>query len=290
MDIAGFMFIIVFAASIIIGKLTPVSISERSDKFVVPIVIVLVFTISLWGSSQLTSISKASSLVVYSLIYSSLTIVLSYAVGVMIGERRHNGSLRRLMNKTPLILILTLITGWLTGLLTHVAYVSSIVEAELIALAGVIGLSSSRVMSIKSLIAGGRIGVQASVSAILGSLLSGLILSYALGIRLNVSLAIALGMGWYTFTGPMVALYAGPYYGLLAFLSNFLREQLTFILVPFIPGSPQALISIGGATSMDDTLPVYVSVLGKDYSIASISSGLLLTILVPIVVPLILTI
>jgi uncharacterized membrane protein YbjE (DUF340 family) len=50
------------------------------------------------------------------------------------------------------------------------------------------------------------------------------------------------------------------------------------------------LISVGGATTMDDTLPVYVSVLGRDYSVASISNGLLLTVVVPIVVPLVLTI
>ncbi|WP_291998790.1 lysine exporter LysO family protein [Caldivirga sp.] len=289
MNVSGFMFIVVFAASIIIGKLTPVAVSKASDKLVMPIVIILIFTISLWGGGQLTSVSGAGFLIAYSLTYALLSVALSYVVGVMMGERRRNGSFRP-MSKAPLVFIVTLTVGWLLGAVLHVVGVGSIVEAELIALAGIIGLSSSRVMSIKSLIAGGRIGVQAGVSALLGSVIAGSLLSFIFNIRLNTSLAIALGMGWYTFTGPVVALYAGPYYGLLAFLSNFLREQLTFILVPFIPGSPQALISIGGATTMDDTLPVYVSVLGKDYSVASISNGLLLTILVPIIVPLVLTI
>ena len=289
MNVSGFMFIVVFAASIIIGKLTPVAVSKASDKLVMPIVIILIFTISLWGGGQLTSVSGAGFLIAYSLTYALLSVALSYVVGVMMGERWRNGSFRP-MSKAPLVFIVTLTVGWLLGAVLHVVGVGSIVEAELIALAGIIGLSSSRVMSIKSLIAGGRIGVQAGVSALLGSVIAGSLLSFIFNIRLNTSLAIALGMGWYTFTGPVVALYAGPYYGLLAFLSNFLREQLTFILVPFIPGSPQALISIGGATTMDDTLPVYVSVLGKDYSVASISNGLLLTILVPIIVPLVLTI
>ncbi|MGC9227216.1 lysine exporter LysO family protein [Caldivirga sp.] len=289
MNVSGFMFIVVFAASIIIGKLTPVAVSKASDKLVMPIVITLIFTISLWGGGQLTSVSGAGLLITYSLTYALLSVALSYVVGVMMGERRRNGSFRP-MSKAPLVFILTLTVGWLLGVVLHVIGVGSIVEAELIALAGIIGLSSSRVMSIKSLIAGGRIGAEAGVSALLGSVIAGSLLSFIFNIRLNTSLAIALGMGWYTFTGPVVALYAGPYYGLLAFLSNFLREQLTFILVPFIPGSPQALISIGGATTMDDTLPVYVSVLGKDYSVASISNGLLLTILVPIIVPLVLTI
>ncbi len=289
MNVSGFMFIVVFAASIIIGKLTPVAVSKASDKLVMPIVIILIFTISLWGGGQLTSVSGAGLLITYSLTYALLSVALSYVVGVMMGERRRNGSFRP-MSKAPLVFILTLTVGWLLGVVLHVVGVGSIVEAELIALAGIIGLSSGRVMSIKSLIAGGRIGAEAGVSTLLGSVITGSLLSFIFNIRLNTSLAIALGMGWYTFTGPVVALYAGPYYGLLAFLSNFLREQLTFILVPFIPGSPQALISIGGATTMDDTLPVYVSVLGKDYSVASISNGLLLTILVPIIVPLVLTI
>ncbi len=68
--------------------------------------------------------------------------------------------------------------------------------------------------------------------AVAGSLLAGLVLSPILRVPLRASLAVALGFGWYTFDGPAVAAYAGPYLGVMAFLANFLREQLTFAVVP----------------------------------------------------------
>jgi len=254
-----------------------------------PTVLALIFTISMWGGGELTSLSKVTRLVAYSLAYSIAIVLVTYAVGMLISRGWGRGrAVAR--GRAPLVFILTLVVGWVVGAFTRIPIVGNAVEPELMVLASVVGLSTGRVITLRSIAAGGRVGLMASLAALIGSSLTGLALSRLLGVGLNVSLAVALGMGWYTFTGPTVALYAGPYYGLLAFLTNFLREQLTYVVVPFMPGSPEALISVGGATTMDDTLPVYVSVLGRDYSVASISNGLLLTVVVPIVVPLVLTI
>lgn len=286
MNVTGFAFVLLFLASVLIGKLLPRNISRFANAATMPVVMVLIFTISMWGGRQLTSLTKASRLLIYSLVYSLLAVALTYAIGELMNIGKHRAGGLRVRGKAPLILVTTLIAGWVTGVLTPSLNLGNAVEVELLVLAAVVGLASSDVINVKSLTVGGKVGALASLSALIGSLITGVIASLTLGIRVNISLAVSLGMGWYTFTGPTVALYAGPFYGLLAFLSNFLREQLTFILVPLIPGNPVALLSIGGATTMDDTLPVYVSILGKDYMLASISSGLILTILVPIMVPL----
>jgi len=289
MYIAGFLFIIVFALAMIAGRILPPSVGKAADKLLMPTVLALIFTISMWGGGELTSLSKVTRLVAYSLAYSIAIVLVTYAVGMLISRGWGRGrAVAR--GRAPLVFILTLVVGWVVGAFTRIPIVSNAVEPELMVLASVVGLSTGRVITLRSIAAGGRVGLMASLAALIGSSLTGLALSRLLGVGLNVSLAVALGMGWYTFTGPTVALYAGPYYGLLAFLTNFLREQLTYVVVPFMPGSPEALISVGGATTMDDTLPVYVSVLGRDYSVASISNGLLLTVVVPIVVPLVLTI
>ncbi|MEM4139187.1 MAG: LysO family transporter [Sulfolobaceae archaeon] len=47
-----------------------------------------------------------------------------------------------------------------------------------------------------------------------------------------------------------------------------------------------SIIAIGGATSMDTTLGLYSLVLGPANSISALISGVLLTAIIPIVIPL----
>jgi uncharacterized membrane protein YbjE (DUF340 family) len=46
-----------------------------------------------------------------------------------------------------------------------------------------------------------------------------------------------------------------------------------------------APVASGGATSMDSTLPIIVTASGKEYAMISVFSGIVLTILVPFLVP-----
>jgi uncharacterized membrane protein YbjE (DUF340 family) len=77
----------------------------------------------------------------------------------------------------------------------------------------------------------------------------------------------------------------------VGFLSNFLREQLAFVFLPnFLKGkfSPIGAIAVGGATSMDVTLPLYVEIFnGGEYAISAMINGFILTLIIPIIEPLI---
>lgn len=127
-------------------------------------------------------------------------------------------------------------------------------------------------------------------SCIIGSAFAGMLFSFFAHYSMRLSLAISLGMGWYTFDGPAIAGYAGAIAGALGFFSNFLRELLT--LVFYLPISKVAgrikPITLGGATTMDTTLTVMRS--NKEPAVTAIAftHGALLSLFVPILVSLLL--
>ena len=283
MDQVGLLFLAVFSLSLLAGRLAPVHVSRTAGRLLQPVVVALIFTISMWAGSSISGLGNILALLGYSMAYSTLSIALSYLSGMLIGGFRSR-AVRPINYRAPITYAAPLLVGWFVGMLARVNPPGLAIDAELYTLALLVGLATGPSLSLGSIMEGGRVGLLASVSSIIGSAAAGLALSRILGVRLGASLAIALGMGWYTYTGPTVALYEGPMLGAVAFLANFMREQLTFIIVPMMPGNPESLISIGGATSMDDTLPVYISALGYEYMAASVSSGLLLTILVPFMV------
>jgi uncharacterized membrane protein YbjE (DUF340 family) len=75
--------------------------------------------------------------------------------------------------------------------------------------------------------------------------------------------------------------------GSLAFLSNVFRELLTIIILPFVVKYLGRITSIapGGATTMDVTLPIIKETAGEETVIPAFVSGAILSILVPILVP-----
>ena len=120
---------------------------------------------------------------------------------------------------------------------------------------------------------------------IIGSLVGGLFLSFFINLSIYESLAIASGMGYYTLSSIILTQIVGSNLATIAFLSNFLRETLTIIIIPFISKKSQLLpIAAAGAPSMDSLLPVIVKYTSKTGSLISIISGLVITLLVPLLV------
>lgn len=123
-----------------------------------------------------------------------------------------------------------------------------------------------------------------------GAVGAALLLTASVGIALPESLATSLAFGWYTLAGPLVAERAGPTLGLLAFLTNFLREDLTMLLAPIIGRRlrGEGLTALGGATSMDTTL-YFVTRYGEEGAGGlALASGLVLTIAASLILPLVL--
>ena len=99
-------------------------------------------------------------------------------------------------------------------------------------------------------------------------------------------LAVGSGFGYYSLSSILITQYKGVELGTIALLANIFREILTLLLAPWMVKyfGKLALISAGGATTMDTTFPVIVRNSGKEYSIVSIYHGFIMDFSVPFLV------
>lgn len=124
------------------------------------------------------------------------------------------------------------------------------------------------------------------IVTIIGSLIGGAIVSLILDLSLGEAISVASGMGWYSFSAIELS-KVSAHLGGVAFLSNVLRELAAILLIPFIAkkiGSYESVAS-AGATAMDSVLPIINKSNPPDISIIAFYSGLVITIIVPILVP-----
>lgn len=125
------------------------------------------------------------------------------------------------------------------------------------------------------------------LSAIIGTWIGVGIISFVLPtVSLKDSLAVGSGFGYYSLSSILISNIKGDVLGVTALLSNIIREILTLLFTPLIAKyfGKIAPIAVGGATSMDTTLPVITKYVGAEFAIISIFSGTVLTITVPIFV------
>ena len=122
---------------------------------------------------------------------------------------------------------------------------------------------------------------------VVGSLCGGAITSFLVNLPVKDSLAISAGLGWYSLSGIMITEAGNPVAGTIAFLSNVFREMLTFVVVPFIAShlNYYCAIAPAGATAMDTTLGIISRNTDATVAVLSFVSGVICTLLVPVLVP-----
>ncbi len=126
---------------------------------------------------------------------------------------------------------------------------------------------------------------------IVGSLAGTAVVSVFLSeINMREAMAVGAGFGYYSLSSIVISQLSGQELGVVALLSNIMREVTTLIAVPFMVKyfGKLAGIASGGATAMDTTLPVIVKFTGKEYGIVAIFSGIVLTAIVAVLVTLLL--
>ncbi|MFA6831292.1 MAG: lysine exporter LysO family protein [Bacteroidaceae bacterium] len=101
-------------------------------------------------------------------------------------------------------------------------------------------------------------------------------------------LALGSGFGYYSLSSILITQYKSAELGTIALLANIIREMSALLLAPLIVKSfgRLALISAGGATSMDTTLPIITQYAGKQYIGISVMHGLFCDFSVPFLVTL----
>lgn len=124
---------------------------------------------------------------------------------------------------------------------------------------------------------------------VVGTLFGALCVSLLLPNRGVIDTLIAGGgFGYYSLSTIMVTEYRGVELGTLALMANVLREIITLVFSPLFARyfGPLAPISVGGATSIDTTLPIITHSVGAKYIPISMFHGLSFDFIVPLLITL----
>ena len=122
---------------------------------------------------------------------------------------------------------------------------------------------------------------------VVGSLCGGFLTALLTNLPVKDGLAISAGLGWYSLSGILITEAGNPVAGTISLLANEFREMLTFIVVPFIAGhlNYYCAIAPAGATAMDTTLGIISRNTNATVAVLSFVSGVVCTLVVPVLVP-----
>jgi uncharacterized membrane protein YbjE (DUF340 family) len=108
------------------------------------------------------------------------------------------------------------------------------------------------------------------------------VVGFLFTLAFHITPAVALGMGWHSFTGPYLASAGDAVGGAYGLLVNFLRKQFTLLLGPALARrfSKVGVLAVGGATTMDNTLLLHTALHGSSFALYAFANGVILTALV----------
>lgn len=124
---------------------------------------------------------------------------------------------------------------------------------------------------------------------IIGSLIGGIVCSYVLQSPLEHALGIVCGLGWYSLSGVLLGTMYGAEIGTIAFLSNLLREIISFMIIPFVAKHFNVFTAIApaAATSEDTTLPILMKYTNEEVVLLAVFNGVICSLAVPILIKII---
>lgn len=124
-------------------------------------------------------------------------------------------------------------------------------------------------------------------ATILGTFLGTALISGVMqGRSLTDCLAVGAGFGYYSLSSVFITQYKGAELGTIALVSNVLRELTALLAAPWLVRyfGRLAPIAVGGATSMDTTLPVITRYSGKEFVVVAMVHGMTVDFCVPFLV------
>ena len=129
-----------------------------------------------------------------------------------------------------------------------------------------------------------RRGVETTILCTLSALAGGLVFAACFrDVSWTQGLALASGFGWYSLSGIVINEAYGAVWGSVALLNDLLREFFALMIIPLLMRRhASAAVGVGGATSLDFTLPVIQHSGGIAVVPLAISFGFLINLLAPI--------
>lgn len=155
----------------------------------------------------------------------------------------------------------------------------------LLALIGIdLGVEGTVIGSIRN--AGLRV-LAIPFTVIAGTLLGVAACSIFLPLSLKECLIVGSGFGWYSLAPSIIMDHGMVMVSAISFMHNVLRELLSIITIPIVARHVGYIecCGLGGAAAMDVCLPIVERSSNGATAVYSFMSGLVLTIVVPILVP-----
>lgn len=206
-------------------------------------------------------------------------------------ERHSRGEKVKVDHTFTLILVVTVVLGMVSGrfLLPQavVPHCGQIITFGLYLLLFLVGLDMGRQEGMLESIRQAGLGVLlVPVAVIVGTFVVTALAGLLLPLGPKDCVAAAAGFGWYSLAPTLLAPYSLTV-SATAFLSNILHELFSIVLVPVVAqrlGYIEA-VALPGATAMDTVLPVVVSATDQRMAIYSFTSGAVLSLSVPFLIP-----
>ncbi len=129
--------------------------------------------------------------------------------------------------------------------------------------------------------------VAITIASLLGAMVSGLIIN----MPLKEMAAVGAGLGWYSFA-PGIIMEAGfVKASAISFMHNVMRELLAILIIPAVAKYIGFIetTALPGAAGMDVCLPIVEKATNANIAVYSFISGLVMSLLVPMLVPLIIS-
>lgn len=273
---------VAFAVGVVAGRLTRWR-SPWIDKATVTVVVALVFFLGVLLSRL--SLGQLLGAIPLALGFVGLVLVATVGLSLVLPRRAARPGSGSAPRPVGPVVIAALVIGDLAGHLVELPGPSA-VTATLYLLLALVGFN------LRFSWAALRTTGTPVVAAVVGSLAAAPVFSLATGFSFRAAFATALGFGFYSLTGPLVTTALGPVAGLVAFLTNFLRENLTMVTAPWLGQRVRAegLAAMGGATAMDTTLYFVTAYGDAEAGTMALASGLTLTVLASLAIPVLLAV
>jgi uncharacterized membrane protein YbjE (DUF340 family) len=271
---------VAFAAGVVAGQLTHWR-SPWVDRAILGDVVALVFFLGV----LVAGLATAALLLAIPLALALVALILAVTIGLtlVLPRRRAVPGTGRAPRPIGMFIVIALVVGYAVGRIVVLPGGTAITVTLLILLA-LVGFDIR--FSWSAL----RTAPTPLVAAIGGSLVAAPLFSLATGLSFRITLATSLGFGFYSLAGPLLTTAIGPLAGLIAFLTNFFRENLTMVTAPWLGPRLRAegLTAMGGATTMDTTLYFVTAYGDADAGSMALASGLTLTVIASLAIPLVL--
>lgn len=291
----NFMTLVLILTPLILGFILPIphSWTKTIEQMLSKLVFIILLFIGL-SLSEIQNLGSQIRFIVFNVSILAICCMGSGLVGLMLFDKfipwqrqiSQTESQKHVSILGSILQIACVVIGFLAGkmLPIHSLPIDTIIKGLLMLLILLVGIQLSHSgMTLKQVLMNKR-GVQISIvfcaSVAIGGMIFGLIMP---DVGILKGLALSSGYGWYSLSGIIMTDAYGAMWGSIALVNDLLREFVALFFIPFVMRYyPSSAVGLGGATSMDFTLPVIQSSGGIEIVPIAMSFGFIVNIVSPI--------